>query len=251
MNKKKIITAMISLSLLIQPIMTTNVYANATYTSVKTLKNEMRGQSVVDLQNKLKEVGYFSGNSTGYFGSITQASVKKFQRDHNLVADGIAGRQTFSILNSKNGQTTEVSRGTSSGIYEWTWFKKITNIIPRGTVYKVTDVKTGKQFYVKRTYGTNHADSETLTKEDTNVMKGLYNNRWSWERRPIVVEVNGLKIPASMAGMPHGTHFIRDNNMYGHFDVHFLLSKTHGSNKVDPKHQNAIKIAREFLQGIR
>ena len=110
------------------------------------------------------------------------------------------------------------------------------------------DVETGKQFYVKRTYGTNHADSETLTKEDTAIMKSLYNNRWSWERRSIVVEVDGFKIPASMAGMPHGSDFIKGNNMDGHFDVHFLLSKTHKSNRVEPKHQKAVQSASEFLK---
>ena len=63
---------------------------------------------------------------------------------------------------------------------------------------------------------TNHADSETLTQEDTDIMKEIYNNKWSWDRRAIIVEVGNLKLPASMAGMPHDSAFIKDNGMDGH-----------------------------------
>ncbi|PAB58611.1 peptidoglycan-binding domain-containing protein [Anaeromicrobium sediminis] len=248
MINKKIIAGIISLSLLIQPIIGMSAYAHSTNNTTQILKKGARGQSVVTIQNKLRELGYFNGKATGYFGNITKTSVQKFQRENNLSADGVVGAATLNLLNSKKNKSIQVSRGASrSPVSEWTWFGKIKDIIPRGTVVKVTDVQTGKQFNIKRTYGTNHADSETLTKEDTAIMKSLYNNQWSWKRRPIVVEVAGLKIPGSMAGMPHGSDFINGNNMDGHFDVHFLLSKTHKSNRVEPKHQNAVRIAREFL----
>ena len=45
---------------------------------------------------------------------------------------------------------------------------------------------------------------------------------------------------------------IKDNGMSGHVDVHFLNSKTHGSNKVDAKHQAAIKEAAKYqIEAIR
>jgi len=34
--------------------------------------------------------------------------------------------------------------------------------------------------------------------------------------------------------------------MDGHFDIHFLGSKTHGTNKVDSNHQNAVKKAADW-----
>ena len=34
-------------------------------------------------------------------------------------------------------------------------------------------------------------------------MKSIYGGDWSWERRPVIITVNGRKLAASMAGMPH------------------------------------------------
>ncbi|MEJ8554205.1 peptidoglycan-binding domain-containing protein [Tepidibacter sp. Z1-5] len=248
MNKKKIITGIIGLSLFIQPLTGNSIYADNEISITQTLKAGMRGESVVSLQKRLENLGYFNYKATGYFGNITKESVKKFQRDRNLYADGIAGKNTIAELNKIKETITPVSRGVvENTVSNWTWFGKITNIIPRGTTFKVIDVYTGKEFNAKRTYGTNHADTETLTKEDTRIMKELYGGKWSWDRRPIIVEVDGIKIPASMDGMPHGSDFISDNNMEGHFDIHFLLSKTHGSNRVEPNHQKAVKIANQYL----
>ncbi|MFS8501624.1 MAG: hypothetical protein FWJ59_07465, partial [Caldicoprobacter sp.] len=60
---------------------------------------------------------------------------------------------------------------------------------------------------------------------------------------PIIVQVNGKKMAASMNGMPHGGSTIANNNFAGHFCIHFYGSRTHGTNRVDPEHQAAIRIA--------
>lgn len=112
-------------------------------------------------------------------------------------------------------------------------------IYSHSKVAKVIDVKTGKSFRVRRYYGTNHADTEPLTKEDTAVMQEIYGG-WSWQRRPIILEVDGRRIAASMNGMPHGNGSIEDNNFPGHFCIHFLGSRTHQSNKIDAAHQTAV-----------
>ena len=53
------------------------------------------------LQNCLKYEGFFPTNieSTGYFGAITKKAVINWQKKHNLVADGIIGRNSRSVLN--------------------------------------------------------------------------------------------------------------------------------------------------------
>ncbi|KXZ40301.1 Peptidoglycan-binding (PGRP) domain of peptidoglycan hydrolases-containing protein [Alkalithermobacter thermoalcaliphilus JW-YL-7 = DSM 7308] len=212
----------------------------------RVIRMGMSGEEVSNLQRRLKELGYFNHNITGYFGTITKAAVQNFQRDSGIAADGIVGPQTINALNSPQ---TLVSRGSvvDRSTAQMTWFDRITHIIPRGTTFTVTDVYTGRQFNVRRTYGTNHADCETVTQQDTQIMLSVYGGTWSWNRRPIIVEVNGMRIPASMAGMPHGSQFIHDNGMNGHFDIHFLGSRTHGTNRVDPWHQDTIKIAERHL----
>jgi len=152
-----------------------------------------------------------------------------------------------------------------SGAQALDWWTKAQYVFARGAVAKVTDVYTGKTFNIKRTYGTNHADCEALTSRDSDIIKSIWGG-WSWVRRPVVVEVNGTRIAASMAAMPHagldsypavevvnnrsgnyGTgqnlDEVKGNGMDGHFDIHFLNSRTHGTNRVDPQHQAAIKKA--------
>lgn len=131
-------------------------------------------------------------------------------------------------------------------------WSEASNIFAIGKIATVIDVNTGYTFKIKRKGGHNHADSEPLTSADTAVMKKIYGS-WSWNRRAIVVEVNGKKIAASMAGMPHGSSSISGNGFSGHFDVHFSGSMTHGSEytksrvpMVDPDHQAMVRKAAGF-----
>jgi hypothetical protein len=102
----------------------------------------------------------------------------------------------------------------------------------------VMDLDTGLQYNVQRRGGSSHADVQPLTAEDTATMKAIYNGKWSWKRRAVIVELeNGRKIAASMNGMPHGRGAITGNNFNGHSCIHFRDSTTHGSRKVDWAHQ--------------
>ena len=107
------------------------------------------------------------------------------------------------------------------------------------TVATVTDVWTGKTFRVRRYYGHLHADSEPLTAEDARILREIYGG-WSWDRRPIIVEVNGRRMAASMNGMPHGQGSIDSNGFPGHFCIHFLGSRIHASGNIDIRHQTAV-----------
>lgn len=122
------------------------------------------------------------------------------------------------------------------------WFDKVENIFEKNDVAVVTDIKTGLSFKIKRLYGRNHADVEPLTKEDSAVMKSIYGS-WSWDRRAVIVTIDGQNIAGSMNGMPHGGQQISDNDFQGHFCIHFKGSKTHSGNRVDATHQAAVKLA--------
>ena len=58
------------------------------------------GTQVKELQNKLKLLKYDIGKfgADGQYGRDTKAAVIKFQRDHNLIQDGLAGPKTFSAV---------------------------------------------------------------------------------------------------------------------------------------------------------
>lgn len=237
------------------------------------LKEGMSGSKVTQLQSDLKKLGYLSASPTGYYGSLTKAAVKKLQKKYGLEQDGVAGSATLTKISKLLGKTGTASRGGSdkTGDYLASWFGGAENILGKGDIAEVYDIRTGRTFKIKRTYGHNHADCETLTAADTKVMKSIYGGDWAWDRRPIIVTVNGRKLAASMAGMPHAgvegkpadtyvssrsggygggdnLDAVKGNNMSGVFDIHFLNSRTHGTNKVDTKHQQAIKNAAEWAE---
>ncbi|HOV69493.1 MAG TPA: peptidoglycan-binding protein, partial [Clostridia bacterium] len=211
-----------------------------------TLRMGSSGSDVIDLQNALKKLGYFNSTATGDFGSTTRAAVIAFQKDNNLVSDGIAGPKTLTLLYTGKPIALSSSAETTAAkaaIELADWWTVASKVFARGATATVTDVKTGKSFKVKRYGGTNHADVEPLTANDTAKMKSIYGGSWSWSRRAIVVEIDGRRLAASMNGMPHGGSSLSYNNFSGHFCIHFLNSRTHGTNRVDPDHQAAIQYA--------
>ena len=61
-----------------------------------------RGKDVVQLQNLLKQAGFYSGLSDGYYGAITEEGILQLQSSSFLRRDGIAGPQTLKSLSKFN-----------------------------------------------------------------------------------------------------------------------------------------------------
>lgn len=60
-----------------------------------TLRRGATGETVRQLQRKLAATG-----ADGVFGGKTEAAVRVFQRDHELVPDGIVGPKTWAVLDT-------------------------------------------------------------------------------------------------------------------------------------------------------
>ncbi|MGW5692975.1 L,D-transpeptidase family protein [Streptomyces asiaticus] len=58
------------------------------------------GDRVRELQARLRALGLFHRNPTGYFGTITQASVSAYQRGHGLAVTGSVSQRTWTSLRS-------------------------------------------------------------------------------------------------------------------------------------------------------
>lgn len=65
-----------------------------------TLKRGNKGKWVTELQTILKSKGYDLGSYgvDGDFGKCTEAAVRQFQLDNDLVADGVVGAKTWEAL---------------------------------------------------------------------------------------------------------------------------------------------------------
>ena len=57
-----------------------------------------RGKEVTAIQQELKARGLFKDDVTGYYGPITEAAVKRFQKQQGISQTGIAGPATLKAL---------------------------------------------------------------------------------------------------------------------------------------------------------
>lgn len=78
-----------------------------------TLKLDDEGEEVKQLQKDLTTLGFYSGEITGHYGSITKEAVRQFQKKNGLDADGIAGAKT---LNKIKALITGVDDEDPSGV---------------------------------------------------------------------------------------------------------------------------------------
>src|SRR6056297_1831043 len=56
------------------------------------------GIDVAVLQQKLKQLNYYSGSIDGIYGGATIEAVKKFQADNELKVDGVFGESSFAVM---------------------------------------------------------------------------------------------------------------------------------------------------------
>ncbi len=68
------------------------------------LKTGSSGARVTELQTRLKELGYYTGDVDGRFGEGTEGAVILFQQQHSLTADGKAGDATLAALYAESAR---------------------------------------------------------------------------------------------------------------------------------------------------
>ncbi len=82
--------------------------------SSPVLRVGSRGSEVTRLQTRLIELGYTDYPiATGYYGTVTQTAVIRFQSLHGLATDGIAGSATQSALYSSGARRLLLREGSS------------------------------------------------------------------------------------------------------------------------------------------
>ena len=73
------------------------------------LRSGSIGPEVTQLQERLKQLGYYEGEVDGQFGGGTRAAVVLFQQQHGLDADGMAGAETLQRIFSEQAQQMTVT----------------------------------------------------------------------------------------------------------------------------------------------
>lgn len=213
----------------------------------RTLKVGSSGEDVRALQQKLKDLGIYSGSVTGTFGTLTENAVRAFQKAHGLKVDGIAGPGTqakvYSIATGSN------AKPTINGVKLETWvnfYAAYQNRFVRGDKAVLTDARLGRSFnIVCQSMGANrHLDAEPATAADTAVLLSIYGGTINYLRRPVWLTMSdGNTYAASLYGVPHGASYVSGNNFAGQFCVHMIGSQTNTGTSVCPDHQKAIQEA--------
>lgn len=170
-----------------------------------------------------------------------------------VVANGISNPDRLAVgaeLVVPKGRllgTTGTKRAVPIRLVHW---DEVNRLFPKAATATVLDLQSGLRFQIRRLFGTYHADVEPLTAGDTRTMKKALGGQWSWARRPVVVEFGGLRIAASINGVPHGSSSIKDNGFPGHFCVHFWGSRLHSGERTDREHQAAVMQAMGHNQDV-
>ncbi len=205
-----------------------------------TSRKNNSGRHVTALQQALKLKGYYSYPIDGKYGNQTEQAVKDFQKRAGLKVDGTAGNNTIKKLFGKNAANYTIETEKLD------WFKGGSSKIPKGGIFSIKDIESGKVFTAKRWSGYNHIDAEPVNAKQTAIFKEAVGGSWTWSRRSILVKYNGHVYAASMNCMPHEDNTIKGNDFDGHFCIHFLNSKTHGTDRRDGAHQNAVQRASKY-----
>lgn len=225
--------------------------------SYSTLKLGSSGIKVQNLVTELKNQGYYTGAITSSFTSAVREAVIAFQTVNGLTADGIAGSSTqhklFGTVPIGSGNYANLSFDFYP-VEKIDWYTGgIQQLLPKGSNFKVYDIKTGIVWWAHRWSGAAHADIETLTAADTARLCKIYGvsdaqdiyDKNLWQRRPCLVTIGTRTFACSLDGMPHNPDgdTISNNNMTGQICLHFTNSKGHESGKVSTSHAEAIEYA--------
>jgi len=123
------------------------------------------------------------------------------------------------------------------------WYDGGSSVVKRGGYATIFDIESGLFINIKRMGGSNHADIEPATAEDTAKLLYACGGEFSWDSRPVILISGSTYVACAINTLPHGDQTIFDNNYEGQCCLHMVNSRTHGSDKINVEHQKAIEIA--------
>jgi peptidoglycan hydrolase-like protein with peptidoglycan-binding domain len=106
-----------------------------------TLRPGESGQPIIDLQNRLIELGYWLGQPDAGYGDLTRQAVLAFQKAEGLGRDGIAGPETLGRLATAG---RAVGRSTSGNLIEIDIARQLLLVIQNGQVQWAFNTSSGK-----------------------------------------------------------------------------------------------------------
>lgn len=82
----------------------TRVNITGVVRKIRNLKYGSKGNDVREVQELLRDLGYYNRSIDGYFGKYTRRAALRFQKEHGLKVDGIVGKITLKALQIAHDQ---------------------------------------------------------------------------------------------------------------------------------------------------
>lgn len=115
MRKKTVSVILITVVLVIALLYNTQLSDLFGYSVATLSKYGSSGEEVRNIQTRLSNWGYYTGDIDGMYGYLTYNAVKYFQSKNGLYTDGIAGPETLAALGLPTGeQASSGGQGTGN-----------------------------------------------------------------------------------------------------------------------------------------
>ncbi len=130
-HRKKII-------LTLSVLLTLNVFllALSRYASADLYKRGSSGATVKEIQTRLRNWGYYSGEVDGIYGSQTEKAVRYFQSKNGLSVDGQVGDKTLAALGMQPSGNSSSSGGGATGDENLALLARLISAEARGEPYE-------------------------------------------------------------------------------------------------------------------
>ena len=216
------------------------------------------GEMVVRIQIRLRELGYLCYRPTGAYRAMTVKAVEAFQKrlsasGDDIGIDGKLGPQTllrlfgFGAPRVRIPDSVHIPKGPTADRLKVTGelvgWETVKQQLRSGMTYTVMDCYTGESFALVFAGGENHAEMELWNESQKESFDSICGPAYNYLKRPVVVEINGRKIAASLQCWPHGGDTIAGNGMDGHVCVFFSGSLSHVGMLPDVEHEAQVLIA--------
>lgn len=147
------------------------------------------------------------------------------------------------VSKTESTEPAETKTSWKDQVVVMDWYDGGSSVLDRGDYATLYHCNTGITIRVKRMGGTNHADLEPATAEDTAKLLKISGGQFDWDSEAVILYSEGKYVACAINTMPHGDQTISDNNYEGQFCLHMVNSRTHGSDTVNSCHQKAIEKA--------
>ena len=192
------------------------------------------------LQKALITMKYLGGSADGVYGTMTDTAIRKFQSEHGLSEDGVAGKRTLIAMEKAvssgyvyrsplelaeplSGNEGKMNAPDKASIQLLSWYDEVIPALKRNAVLTVYEPVSGLAWKLKVSSKGRHLAAEPLTLKDTQILMKAFDNKNTWAQKGVYVLLpDGRWTVGATHSVPHQNGTIRDNGFDGVLCVHFF-----------------------------